>query len=443
MKKFLLSILIVLSIFIVVPTFMPIFQDTYSVQAASISLNKTKLTLNVNETYTLKIKGTSKKVKWSSSNTKIATVNSKGKIVAKSKGKVYISAKVAGKTYKCKVVVENPYLKKTSVKLVKGQKYTLTLKNTSQKIQWYSYNTKIATVNSNGRITAKSKGKVYIVAKVGKTKYKCKVNVETPSISKSSITLKQGNTYTLKMKNTTLTASWSSSNTKIAKVNSKGVVKAISTGTATITAKINGIKYKCNVTVPEPDYTAGIQVTYTKLHDSLIVAIKNNNPCQIDYVSVDVYFYKGSTLIDTRSTISACVAKNSTIYEQVSFPTDDNYDYVDFDTVKFIVKEANVYTYNPYTDLKKSLTIQHNAGTGNKAVIGTITNTGNTEIDTVELCALFYKDGKLVGYNSDINFSLKAGSTSSFEIYKDLNYSTFDYVDYDSYKLYLNSAYTY
>ena len=46
------------------------------------------------------------KVKWSSSNKKVATVNSKGKVVAKKKGTAKISAKVGGKTYRCKVTVK-------------------------------------------------------------------------------------------------------------------------------------------------------------------------------------------------------------------------------------------------------------------------------------------------------------------------------------------------
>lgn len=54
----------------------------------------------------LKMQWQKGKVAWKSSNKKVATVNSKGKVVAKKKGKVTITAKVAGKTYKCKVTVK-------------------------------------------------------------------------------------------------------------------------------------------------------------------------------------------------------------------------------------------------------------------------------------------------------------------------------------------------
>ena len=89
------------------------------VQAASnIKISKKKKTLRVGDKYTLKITGTSKKVKWKSSNKKVATVNSKGKVKAKKKGTATITAKVGGKKYKCKITV-----KKASS--LKAGKYTL------------------------------------------------------------------------------------------------------------------------------------------------------------------------------------------------------------------------------------------------------------------------------------------------------------------------------
>ena len=42
---------------------------------------------------------------------------------------------------------------------------------------------------------------------------------------------------------------WSSSAPSVASVNKKGKITARRTGKATITAKVNGVKYKCKVTV--------------------------------------------------------------------------------------------------------------------------------------------------------------------------------------------------
>lgn len=87
-----------------------IIVSLFSVQAeaAKVKLNKTKATIYVGKSITLKVKGTSKKVKWTSSNKKVATVSSKGKVTGKKKGTVKIKAKIGKKTYQCKVTVKKP-----------------------------------------------------------------------------------------------------------------------------------------------------------------------------------------------------------------------------------------------------------------------------------------------------------------------------------------------
>lgn len=76
------------------------------VEASSIKLNKTSLTIYTVNTSTLKVNGTSKKVTWSTSNKKVATVSSKGTVSAKSSGTATITAKVNNKNLRCKVTVK-------------------------------------------------------------------------------------------------------------------------------------------------------------------------------------------------------------------------------------------------------------------------------------------------------------------------------------------------
>lgn len=109
LKKLLLSILFAS---IVVSASCPIqnivgMQDV--VQAASVKLNKSALSLNVGQSSTLKVSGTKSKVTWSSSNKSIATVSSKGKVTAKQAGSATIKAKVGKKTLKCKVTVKEQF----------------------------------------------------------------------------------------------------------------------------------------------------------------------------------------------------------------------------------------------------------------------------------------------------------------------------------------------
>lgn len=88
---------------------------TINVSAAKkVKLNKTKATIYVGKTVTLKLKNNKKKVKWSSSNKKVATVSSKGKVKGKKVGKATITAKVGKKKYKCKITVKKKVEKQST-----------------------------------------------------------------------------------------------------------------------------------------------------------------------------------------------------------------------------------------------------------------------------------------------------------------------------------------
>ena len=80
--------------------------STDVVEAASVRLNKTSITMYTGQTSTLKVSGTSKKVTWSTSNKKVATVSYRGVVSAKSSGSATITARVNNKNLKCKVTVK-------------------------------------------------------------------------------------------------------------------------------------------------------------------------------------------------------------------------------------------------------------------------------------------------------------------------------------------------
>lgn len=75
------------------------------VQAAS-KTKTTKVTMKAGQSKTLRVK-TAGKVKWSSSNKAIVSVNKKGKIVARRAGKAKITAKYGKKKAVCVVTVKN------------------------------------------------------------------------------------------------------------------------------------------------------------------------------------------------------------------------------------------------------------------------------------------------------------------------------------------------
>lgn len=86
---------------------MAVLGNAVSTQAAAkVKLNRKKATITVGKSVTLKVKNAKKKVKWSTSNKKVAVVNKKGKVTGKKAGKATITAKVGRQKYKCKVIVE-------------------------------------------------------------------------------------------------------------------------------------------------------------------------------------------------------------------------------------------------------------------------------------------------------------------------------------------------
>ena len=195
-------------------------------------------------------------VTFKSGNTKVATVSSKGVVKGVKAGTAVITAKVGNATATCKVTVKASTIKfaKASVTIYKGKTATVKAAATpSAAVKYTSSNTKVATVNSKtGVVKGIKAGTVTITAKAGTLKTTCKVVIKNPAFSlvKSSATIKKGKTTTIRSKAAPAgKITYTSSNKKVAAVNSKGVVKGIKKGKATITVKCNGITKKFVVTV--------------------------------------------------------------------------------------------------------------------------------------------------------------------------------------------------
>lgn len=141
-------------------------------------------------------------------------------------------------------------ISKKKVTICTGQTIQLKVNGIKRKARWTSSNKSVATVTQKGKVSAKKKGTTTVTAKIGKKKYTCKVAVESPKLSKTSITVKKGKTYQLKMRNTKQKYKWSSKNKSIATVTSKGKVTGKKTGTTYIYAKSDSGKiFKCKVVV--------------------------------------------------------------------------------------------------------------------------------------------------------------------------------------------------
>ena len=74
----------------------------------------------------------------------------------------------------------------TKATLSIGCSINLKLLNNKKKVTWKSSNKKVASVTKKGKVKAKKKGKVKIIARVGKKKYTCKVTVGSASKKSAS-----------------------------------------------------------------------------------------------------------------------------------------------------------------------------------------------------------------------------------------------------------------
>lgn len=130
-----------------------------------------------------------------------------------------------------------------------GNKYALTATGASN-IKWSSSNASVATVNSNGVVTAVKSGSATIKATYGSSSASCAITVKSGSnvnISSTSINnMRRGKSVLLK--STTSGVSWKSSNTDIATVNN-GIVDTKSNGYVTITAYTSSGAATCLIQV--------------------------------------------------------------------------------------------------------------------------------------------------------------------------------------------------
>jgi uncharacterized protein YjdB len=237
---------------------------------AKVKLSKSTASLKKGKTLTLTPTVTpsvlsDKSVTWKSSNTKVATVSSSGKVKGVSVGTATITCTsvATGAKGTCKVTIYDGSvtLSKSEAFVEKGK--TVTLKATvepstsDQSVTWKCSDTSVATVSSSGKVKGVKAGTATITCTSSQgAKATCKVVVGYVELNMTEAIIKKGKTQTLKatVYPSTLedkSVTWKSSNTAVATVSSTGKVKGVKAGTATITCTsvATGLSSKCKVTV--------------------------------------------------------------------------------------------------------------------------------------------------------------------------------------------------
>lgn len=288
-------------------------------KVTSIKLNKNYYRVGLGKSYTLvaTVKtnaATNPKLKWTSSNTKIATVDQKGKVSAKAIGTVTITAAAqdgsgvkATSTIRVVRAATSITLNRTSVNTVVGRSFTLkaTVRPTNatfKTVYWTSSDKSVAIVDSNGRVTALKDGTVTIKAsaKDNSGKYATafvivskRVPANSVTIINQNLTMVVGETTTIQKAinptTSTDTYIWQSDNKTVASVDSSsGRVTARTPGIASVTVMTeSGKMATTRITVVGLNATRLTLEQYTNYRLS-VVGVANGVTWDVDDNSIAV-----------------------------------------------------------------------------------------------------------------------------------------------------------
>ena len=260
-----------------------------NIPVSSVKLNKASAELTEGEAVTLKAtvapsNASNKSVKWSTSNTKVATVSA-GKVTAKSAGTATITAAAAdgsGKKAVCKITVKakpviNPEVKVSNITLslsddtiYVGEKTKASVvvepENATNKEVVYSVSDEtVATIDAKtGAIEAKKEGTVKVTATAADgsgifaEKTLTVEGAPTVEFTQKSVSLAVGKETLLGVKDSSLAVKYTSSNERVVSVlnSATGQIKAIAAGKATITVSLvdfPDVKDTCSVVVLNDD----------------------------------------------------------------------------------------------------------------------------------------------------------------------------------------------
>ena len=285
----------------------PITTTTYP---KSIKLDNTTLNLKQGTTSqviaTISPSDANQSISWTSSNTRVATVDSNGLIRAVGIGTATIIARTVNDlTANVKVTVGDYSLNVKNIMITtnyivlpvgisKQLAVAFTPANASNKtVTWSSSNPSVATVDNSGNVKAISPGSTIIkatsndggytdTATIEVTSNKNEIDEKTIAFSESSYTVGVNGTISLTPIITPSNATFksvrfTSSDSSIATVDENGVVKGIKEGTVNITAETYHNHLKATTTV----IVKYIPVTSVMLNVSSEVTIKNGETTTI------------------------------------------------------------------------------------------------------------------------------------------------------------------
>lgn len=145
--------------------------------------------------------------------------------------------------------------------------YLLAITSNGKIPTWKSSNSKVASVNTYGLITAKRAGSTKITAKIKNAEASCRVTVNKTkiTISTTKVSMEHGEKYHLSATTSNDSAvTWKSSKKSIAVIDESGNIIGVKPGETLITASADGSSSTCHVTIKSP--TISLSNTSLKLY---------------------------------------------------------------------------------------------------------------------------------------------------------------------------------
>jgi len=210
------------------------------------------------EFYLIAITSTGNIATFKSDNSKIASVDTYGKVTAKRAGTATITAKIKNAEASCKVYVEKTQitLNADSASIERNETYQLIASTSNASTVTYKSNKKsVAQINENGCILGLKPGEAVITVTADDSTKTCKLIVKEPTIKldKTSLTLYRGETFKLSAAvSSNVLPTWKTNRSRVVLVDNSGTITAIKHGTAIITAKVDGTIKICEVIVKSP-----------------------------------------------------------------------------------------------------------------------------------------------------------------------------------------------
>lgn len=165
-------------------------------------------------------------------------------------------------------------------------------------------------------------------------------------------------------------------------------------------------------------------------NNKLVITAKNDSNAIVDIVfSVDFLDLNNDIISSDKSTLNG-VAPGAEVAVQI------------YNTPVIFARyelksEAKTSNYNKtdYNDI-----VVTDKRTSN--VVAKIKNNSNETIDYVSASIIYFKDKGIVGYDSNAAFDIKSGKSGEINFFQPTDKS-FNEMEYDNYKIYINEIYSY